>query len=169
MDMQDRQNGGLDEGGFILVEVSLAVLVIGIGLLAIFSLFPSGLRAVEDDKADTRSGLFAQTVLSGMRGNAAGVTNWGDWCYGTTVQGVWYDITANVLTNGVPPRPISTGIVAAVVFPEEGEDYLRYRLTLNTANSNRYWTLLEVEDGRYPENVMMAPSKFYTEFYYLGR
>lgn len=159
----DRQDYMLDEKGFTLVEVCLAVLVIGIGLLAIFSLFPSGLRSVEDDAADTRCGLFAQTVLSGMRGNVAGVTNWGDWCDRTWVSG---ELRQGVLDGGAS---LTTGTVSELVFPNGGTDYLRYRLTLNTANSNQYWALLEVENGRYPSGTLILPSKFYTEFCYQGK
>jgi len=162
----DMKNGVDNKGfespsaGFTLVEVSLAVLVIGIGLLAIFSLFPSGLRAIEEDSADTRCGLFAETVLNGIRGNSLSITNWDDWRNGSTVS---LDLRENVLTA------ISTGTVAELQFPAEGDDWLRYRLTLNTANSNLYWALLEVEDGRYPSGGFIHQNKFYTEFYYQGK
>jgi prepilin-type N-terminal cleavage/methylation domain-containing protein len=149
------------KAGFTLIEVCLAVLVIGIGLLSVFSLFPSGLRSVEDDKADTRCGLFAETVLNGMRGNAAAITNWDDWCDGV---GTLADLKVNILVSGAS---MTTGSVVAVDFPAGGE-YLRYKLTLNTENSNRYWAVLEVEDGQYP-SVLVYPSRFYAEFSYLGK
>jgi len=151
------------KAGFTLVEVCLAVLVIGIGLLSVFSLFPSGLRAVEDDKNDTRCGLFAETVLNGMRGNAASITNWDDWCDGA---GTVADLSANVLATGVD---VKTGAVFGVIFPVGGEEWLRYKLTINTANSNRYGALLEVDDGQYPAGMIAYTNKFYTEFSYTGK
>lgn len=149
--------------GFTLVEVALAVLVVGLGLLAIFGLFPSGLRSAEDATADTRSGLFAETLLNGMRGRAMSVTNWDDWC-----DRAWMsdELRRNVLAGA---GTVTTGVVSEVVFPQGGADWLRYRLTIDLSNSNRYWAVLEVEDGRYPSGMLTYPSGFYTEFPYLGQ
>jgi len=150
------------EGGFTLVEVALAVLVVGIGLLAIFGLFPSGLRSAEDATADTRCGLFAETVLNGMRGRALSVTNWDDWCNRAFMADELRRDTNDVVS-------LTTGVIYDVTFPAGGADGLRYRLTLDLSNSNRYSALLEVEDGRYPSGILTFPSGFYTEFPYLGR
>ena len=65
--------------GFTLIEVSLAVLVLGLGLMAAFGLFPAGVQQNEESTADTRAGLFADYVLNGMQANAATITNWSEW------------------------------------------------------------------------------------------
>lgn len=70
---QDRQSG------FSLLEVNLAILIIALGMLVLFGLFPSGLRMGENAVADTHTAMFADTVLSGLRQKAMGVTNWSDW------------------------------------------------------------------------------------------
>lgn len=144
-------------GGFTLVEVSLAVLVVGLGLLAVFSLFPSGLRSAADETADTRCSLFAGTVLNGMRANAAKITSWTDWNtqFGTR-------ITQN-LPSGVAISPTPT----AIPFPANSEEYLRYRLTINTSDPDRYSAYLEVRDGRYGD-FGGARLSFYTEFIFTG-
>jgi Tfp pilus assembly protein PilV len=66
------------KGGFSLVEVCLAVLVVGLGILSIFSLFPTGLAASESASADTETGLFAEEVLFGLQASASEVS-WEEW------------------------------------------------------------------------------------------
>jgi type II secretory pathway pseudopilin PulG len=154
-------------GGFSLVEVCLAILVVGLGLLSVFTLFPSGLRSAEDDTADTRAGLFMESALNGMRANAMTINNDLDWSAFSDI------VVKRVLTLNDNPVPIiADGQPHAVIFPDGGTDYLRYRLTLSTTapmTAPRGWSaLLEVEDGRYPENMISFPSICYTEFWFSG-
>ena len=66
MDMKTTANNRQRKHGYSLVEISLAMLVIGVGLLAALALFPEGLgsatRAVEDVAMLT----FAQNVFSSL-------------------------------------------------------------------------------------------------------
>ena len=62
--------------GFTLIEVNLAMLVVALGLLAIFSLFPAGLKSCEDATGDTVTGMFAMESLTAMRDHYS--TNWSD-------------------------------------------------------------------------------------------
>jgi prepilin-type N-terminal cleavage/methylation domain-containing protein len=142
--------------GFTLIEVSLAVLVVGLGLLAVFSLFPSGLRSAEEGSADTRCGMFAETVMNGLHGNAASITNWADWCSSTNVAD---DLTDGVLANVLRVD----GVETFEPFPAGG---MRYKLTLTLADPNRYSALLEVVSGQY--GSFANPTLFYTEFTYQG-
>lgn len=144
--------------GFTLIEVCLAVLIIGFGLVSIFGLFPSGLRSMEDDTADTRCGLFTESVMQGMRANAATIMDLADWTNGPTFASC---VTSNLLAGAA----IQTGTVQTVQFPAGG-DWLRYKLTIGV-QSGRNSAMLEICDGRYgkfdpPQSVA------YTEFYYQG-
>ncbi|MBN1676460.1 MAG: hypothetical protein JXR37_35780 [Kiritimatiellae bacterium] len=56
--------------GFNLVEVTLAMLIVAVGLLSVFSLFPSGLDANAKAIADTHSAIFAEEVFNGIRAEA---------------------------------------------------------------------------------------------------
>jgi prepilin-type N-terminal cleavage/methylation domain-containing protein len=145
--------------GFTLVEVSLAVLVVGLGLLSVFSLFPAGLRSAEDDTADTRSGLFAETVMNGLRGNAAAIATWTDWenNFASTV-------VRDVLGSG--RDVVANGNIVETQFPTGG-DWLRYRLSLNVTDPNCNSARLEVCDGRYGpfDGVRVV---IYTEFTFTG-
>lgn len=157
--------GGAGAAGFSLVEVCLAILVVGLGLLSIFTLFPSGLRSAEDDTADTRIGMFMQVAMEGMRANAMSITNWSAWSDPAFFSQALKDQV--LVVNGVA-APIKDGTIETVPFPDGSGDYLRYRLTLGTTNLTRRSALLEVEDGRYPQNMLNYPSTCYTEFWYSG-
>lgn len=61
-------------GAFSLIEVNLAIFVVSMGMLTLFSLFPVGLRQVEDSHKVTQEALFADYVLSTIRANACAIT-----------------------------------------------------------------------------------------------
>lgn len=54
----------MKRAGYSLVEVTLALLVVAIGLTATFALFPEGLKATRSAVSDTEMGLFAEYVFS---------------------------------------------------------------------------------------------------------
>ena len=57
--------------GYSLVEVTLALLVVAIGLTATFALFPEGLKATRAAVNDTEISLFADYVFSTLAATAA--------------------------------------------------------------------------------------------------
>lgn len=65
--------------GFSLMEVNIAVAMISVGLLAVFSLFPVGLRESSISVADNQEAMFANHVLSCLEGNAARIQDWAQW------------------------------------------------------------------------------------------
>ena len=54
------------QAGFSLVEVTLALLVVAVGLTATFALFPEGLKATRAAVDDTEIGMFAEYVFTTM-------------------------------------------------------------------------------------------------------
>ena len=56
--------GRVGRSGYSLVEVTLALLVVAIGLTATFALFPDGLRAARAAVDDTEISLFAEYVFT---------------------------------------------------------------------------------------------------------
>lgn len=149
-------------GGFTLVEVTLAILVVALGLLSVFSLFPTGLRASEDDVADTRAGMFAETVFGRMRAGADELVQWSEWSNPAT-------FSSKVLTNrnaAVDVLLVDGGTIQAVDFPKGSGQQLRYRLTIDTSDTLRYPTKLEVCDGQY--GPFQFQSTFYSEFLFKG-
>lgn len=76
--MTARRIGFRQRGGFNLIEVSLAIVVVGLGLIAIFALFPAGLEAIRVASAETSNSLFAERLLNGLHARAAEM-NWTEW------------------------------------------------------------------------------------------
>lgn len=63
-----------NKSGFSIVEVALALLVVGVGLMGVFSLFPQGMDMNRKSIQDTQIGFFAEYVLNGFRYRAEQVT-----------------------------------------------------------------------------------------------
>ncbi len=53
--------------GFSLVEVTLALMVVAVGILSVMSLFPAGLDQNVRSIADTRMAFFAEDVFNGLQ------------------------------------------------------------------------------------------------------
>jgi prepilin-type N-terminal cleavage/methylation domain-containing protein len=145
------------QAGFTLVEVVLAILVVALGLLSVFSLFPSGLRASEDTVADTRAGLFAETVFNGMRANATALTatSWGD--VGTF---------ASAVCDNLP----EVGTIAHDEAPKKcsfSDRNLRYQVLFTNFTAGIYGAVLNVSDNEYGPFVIQ--NVFYTEFVNFGK
>ena len=60
----DKNRGCGSRAGYSLVEVTLALLVVAIGLVATFALFPEGLRATRAAVDDTEIAMFAEYVFT---------------------------------------------------------------------------------------------------------
>lgn len=54
------------QGGYSLVEISLALLVIAVGFLTAFALFPEGLNQARRSVQETEIAAFANFVFSGL-------------------------------------------------------------------------------------------------------
>jgi prepilin-type N-terminal cleavage/methylation domain-containing protein len=153
------------QSGFTLVEVVLAILVVALGVLSVFTLFPTGLRASEDTVADTRAGMFAEAVFGQMRGGAEELVLWSDW----STPATFLDKTLKVRDVSVDIPLVADGNIkgndGSVDFPKGSGQKIRYRLTI-TPDGVRYPMKLEVCDGQY--GAFQFQSIFYTEFVYKG-
>ncbi len=103
------------QGGFNLIEVSLAIVVVGLGIISIFALFPAGLETIRVASAESSNSLFAERILNGVQARAAEM-NWTEWknnqfnLPGLVINSVAVmDNTAYYLTIGSP-----TGSVAGL-------------------------------------------------------
>ena len=153
--------------GFTLIEVTFSLLLMTLGLFAVFHLFPSGLRASVDANAFTRQSMFAEDVFGTIRATAAE-----DWTMVFPAAG--QQVT---LSDGTPlelDRDWSDGYF---IYPAGqagldggGNEYLRCKLTLEElpccGNTNTILgsVKLEVRFGR----VGKQDDTFYTEVYDYG-
>lgn len=62
-----KENTHMPNQGFTLTEVALALLVIAIGVLAVFALLSSGLDASAKAASDTQAAIFADNVFNALR------------------------------------------------------------------------------------------------------
>ena len=105
--------------GFSLVEVTLAIAVVAIGLVGIMALFPLGLDAVRQAADATQMMAIGQDALADFQQEAAnpncyargsgGYTNividpaspfYGNFASNSNVDGIWYRVVASVTNDG---------------------------------------------------------------------
>jgi hypothetical protein len=149
--------------GFSLVEVNLAIFVVAIGLLTLFSLFPAGLKEGEAGHADTQAALFAEYALATLRAGASEIEG-----------SQWNAVTANRLwtaANGGSPSPQESGSPTAVEFPEGSGLYVRYILE-RVQNGSLYDLTLWVAAGQYgtsDANVFKQNAEqYFTQIFFSG-
>lgn len=172
---RDRPRGQM---GFTLVEVSLALLVAGIGLLVVFSLFPSGLDQNRRSIDETRAAMFAEEVINGYRaridadpptwdalgppsyaddpgleGAATGM--WTNWGQGITV------VVTSAMSGNLKPRTVRYVDWNGIVQYAE-----RYTLDISNVIPDRIkFARLRVWNGEYGQTNLSDAVEFYTEFY----
>lgn len=166
--------------GFSLIEVNLAVLLIAVGLLTLFALFPLGLRESEMAVDDTQEAMFADSVLSAMEGNAMAIKEFSQWenlgAFCANVSFGVYPVNAGTWFNseiGNVNQATNLGTSGSVIFPQGSERRIRYRLIVNDAvvdekkqkkSERRKIAVLEVKSGA----NFKDPRVYYTEFFYFG-
>ncbi len=72
MNPLNRQSVG-GQSGFSLVELAVAMFAMSIGIVAVFTLFPSAMRSVSIAQEDTVSHMFSEMVFSSLRSEALGM------------------------------------------------------------------------------------------------
>ena len=148
-------------GGFSLVEVCLAIFIVSIGLLTLFTLFPKGLKQAELGHTDTQTALFADYVLSTLRANAMGVD-----------AEIWDDLELSDIWEG-SFELTESGSPSSVPFPYEDPPllYMRYMINLEVA-TNSYIVALLAQSGQYGSsdtNVFANSAEaYYTELFFTG-
>ena len=94
--------------GYSLVEVTLALLVVGIGLLAVFGLFPEGLKASRSAVDAVEVVEFAEFVFESFELRASNTNDWADFDTGTLVP-------AHPIFDG-EELPITVGVSTPQLF-----------------------------------------------------
>jgi type II secretory pathway pseudopilin PulG len=179
-------NGNKDRG-FTLVEVALSIVVVALGVLAVFALISSGLAHSRKAVAETYAATFANDVFTSLRAESLKASDrgetewekfWGDFAKGATsvtlsAETEWADNTTIVRYPG-------RGLVPVVKFrnysdrSKEDTDIinhaLRYKLRIGTTsefagtptNIHRRTAYLQIWEGEFGQ--LSDPLVFYTEF-----
>lgn len=155
--------------GFSLVEVALAMLVVSVGLMGVFALFPQGTEANRKSIQETQIGLFAEYVLNGFRYQAEQLP----WSSVTDSSVFSISPLASVYAWDNPPDIQAGPGVKAISYralsnPDIEEMSFRYELRVfNVAGKADVKALvLSVWPGQFGN--LLNPSVFYTEVYNYG-
>lgn len=148
--------------GFSLVEVTLALIVMTIGILGIMSMFPAGLDQNVRSINDTHAAFFAEEVFAGLAVEAE--TNWHQleqFDVMVAAANMWEPAT-NVWFTGTN---YSTNIYQFVDAGTVYEDHaLRYRLQMTTNDSGMVKRVtLWVLPGEFGSTN--DPAIYYAEFF----
>lgn len=112
-----------NRGGFSLVEVTLALGVASVCLIAIFGLLPVGLRTNQDAAQEVAAGDILGTVMADLRATPA-----------TTPRGE--AAASRQFAINIPANPVSEATTSTLFFSGEGQSSAsansesRYRLTI---------------------------------------
>lgn len=163
--------------GFSLVETALALLVVGVGMIAILGLMPLGLDSNKKSIDDTRMGLFADYVMNAIRCKAEnGQGEWDqikDTGTLTLLPPTWDTTGGNFMWENVPghnynvvPGPAANGKEVSYYVkgssPDIEEMSFRYELRIRDVSSRVKSITLEVWPGA---GIRVDTHKFYTEIY----
>jgi hypothetical protein len=168
------------KAGYSLVEVCLALLVVAVGLLAVFGLFPDGLSASRRAVETTEMSAFSEYVFSSLEIEASDpLVSWGSFANGLQLMRTH----ALKDADGNQPRVTASGPLqphtyywtpdfyaggSLYVDSEVTVTYFTYTLSIGDADPNvspAKYARLEVWPGDY--NDSMPPTKgtvFYREF-----
>ena len=152
------------------MEVALSLLVLSVGLLAVFGLMPTALSMGQKASEETRAAIFARDVFSGVRAHYM-INNWNNNSVdiGAAAPGFWDD------PSGLRVRS-NTGwqtLVFRNAFNEDIVEYaIRYRLLIEDTGMDIKAARLEVAPGEFgkvdasgdPED----PHVFYMEIFNTG-
>jgi hypothetical protein len=156
---------GTGAAAFSLIEVNLAIMIIAVGLLVLFSLFPAGLKQGESAYRDTQAGLFADYIFSAIRMNVENIDSWADWSAIDTFTALAVD---GLTVSGVPIVPTASSV--AIEFPEGSGNHVRYILEIRNLGARRS-AALWVWGSRFgPTSALFKKRSHwvYTEYYYTG-
>lgn len=163
--MFDEQQKRSRRRGFSLVEVSLAVLLIGAGLIILFALFPAGLRECENALHDTHIALFAEKAMCGMRAKAMAIQD----------GAVWDDLAqfkalvANTVVMDQSGATLSADGLDHTIddMVEEGIG-MTYKLTVGSIASRPEVRTANLRICFGNQWIDVKSQWFYTEFFYSG-
>lgn len=148
--------------GFSLVEVSLALLVVSVGVLGAFALIPAGLSTNRIAIEETQSAMFAETVFNGLRAQA----RMGPWssipsaagqlpfAWPGTVDRPVYSSTIAVKVN--QPIPLAV-VLKSAANPNIQDLGLKYKIAIKETLPNRVKRVqLEIWPGEFADTTTNA-------------
>jgi prepilin-type N-terminal cleavage/methylation domain-containing protein len=151
----------IQESGFSLIEISIALMVVAVGMLGVLSMFPVGLEQNERSINETYGALFAQEVFAGL--NAYAETNWINLEDFRAPLSVDHFVSPHIVTNIIRCTTPDKVLTNKYMHATNMVDYaLRYSLFIQTNGPIKSATLL-IYPGEF--GVTNNPIVFYNEFF----
>lgn len=191
VDARRRVSTVAGKGGFSLMEVTLAIFVVGVGVISLFALISGGLNYSNRAVADTHAASFADTVFNSLRyrsmlhaekGSASWNGFWTTFESGATnlyidcftawekSQSQYLKISAQKL-GGISSLEFKNADAGNQVHGSPAKaslenHTLRYTLTIVPLKSitTNYAATLKVWDGKFGSTADKDALTFYTEF-----
>ena len=162
-----RHNAG-GRMGFSLVEVALAMLVVGVGLMGVFSLFPVGTESNRKSIQETQISQFAEYILNGFRYEAGRVT----WPEVQNSSSFLISPLGSTYAWEDPDDVVAGPGVKSITFkvkkdPTIEEMNFRYEILVGpvAGRPDVKYLLLNLWPGLYGSAMATNGYQFYTEFY----
>ena len=157
----------------------MAVLVVGLGIIVLFGLFPAGLREGENGIVDTHCALFAETVLEGLRGEVHNSPQLLDWSAWSTLGGFKSNFKLNLPIINSQIRGETAllqkdlHVQGPIVFPDGAspKTYIYYIMQIVEGDTEfTYAVNLWVWSGQYvtsdPEKFIRQSEWYATKYFY---
>lgn len=150
------------QSGFSLVEVALAIFLVAMGLLSLFSLFPAGLSQAESARADTHESLFSDYILATLAGESQSFTS-----------NQWDRVSefANIIEGLTGSDAL--GSVVSTEFPTGSDVYMRYICEIASSGDSLRRVSLWCRSGEFgttdPATFKPSASQYYTELVFMKR
>lgn len=156
------------KSGFSLIEINLAIFVVGLGMLTLFSLFPTGLRQVEDAMNDTQMAMFSDFVFATLRSEARLVPadEWGPDAFAAFAGEIEAELDAQPYPGDSAIRSVRWGGGS-----DDMPAHMRYTLTFGSAGRDLVTATLWCQVGEFGptgDGFKNQAKRFYTEFVYSG-
>ena len=171
------------QNGFNLIEVALALVIVGIGFTALLQIFPHALRAGRIAREESAQTLFANALFSRLSQKAMETTIWDDWKEDDWIKDVcdfklWQKTAAPLSVATSRHEHIKEfhklGVGSYLVVVKRSPNKKTVSVTLWSTHHD----VGQIDDGQVAAGTDAAKVKlalvklgvaFHTELYYMGR
>ena len=159
---QPSRTGAASCYAFSLIEVTLTLMVVSIGILSVMSLFGTGLEQNARSTDHTYVTLFAEEVMSGMRAKADQA--WGNLASNAVMQMAFAEAWNPALQEVKADGRIRTNMLCNAVNTNILQASYRYRLRITTNEADTVKGIsLEVWNSHFGQVSISNAYIFYTE------
>jgi type IV pilus assembly protein PilV len=133
--MKMKRRNAVDQRGFLLLEVLIAMLIFSIGVLGIVGLQASMTRAQTGSKFRADASFLAQRLVGTMWSDAANINSYATAnCSAYARCSQWATDVATLLPNGAVAVDVATPVVTiSITWQPSNDEQRRYTTTLALA------------------------------------